>query len=96
MEKTVEELVSELTGLKSDLKMILDSYTLSANAQVNRILEVLEQKDFAGEVHPIPSRERLRKMTDRVRKIKMKPEKGRLKDLVRIQKVLDELTEVVS
>lgn len=96
MEKAVNELISELTGLKSNVNMILDNYTLSVNAQVNQILEVLEQRDFAGEVHPIPSREKIRDMKERVRKIKMKPEKGRLKDLVRIQKVLDEMAEDFS
>lgn len=96
MEKAVNDLISELIGLKSNVNMILDNYTLSVNAQINQILEVLEQRDFTGEVYPVPSREKLRDMKERVGKIKMKPEKGRLKDLVRIQKVLNEMAEDFS
>jgi len=90
-----EELKQELHALRSNFERIIESYSLNVKAQIGEMIEILEQKMENDEKVPVPKRKELEALIDTVQQLKLKPEKGRKKDLNRIQRVLDELSSVL-
>jgi hypothetical protein len=92
----VQELKQELHSLRSNFESIVEKYILNAKAQIDEILEKLDEKKLAEENQPLPKKKNLEKVLSMVQKLKLKPEKGRMKDIRKIQAVLDEFTSVLS
>src|SRR5262249_28324848 len=86
----VRQLESELGKLRSDLRTTVRAYSARLEIELARSRAALEASKPAEEL----SRERLHQLRDLtilVRKRKLKPEKGRRKDLRKIDSLIEEL-----
>jgi hypothetical protein len=88
------ELIQELYALRSTIDVIIDHYGMNVKARVEEMLRTLEGKEVIGEDQPNPDKKAIEKMLLKVRDLKVKPKKGRLKDLKRIGVLLDELSKL--
>ncbi len=91
----VQEVNQELQSLRSNFESIIEKYSLNVKAQIDELLEKLSEKNVEGEQQLLPKKKNLEKVLSKAQKLKLKPEKGRLKDIMKIQAVLDELTLVL-
>jgi len=93
-DELTQQLIQGLTGLQSAHKQIMDKYALNTKAQLAELMDYLMGK---GSDKPLAlSKGRLREMLEELTDLKLKPEKGRGKDLYRISKLLDELEEIIE
>ncbi len=67
---------------------------MNVKARVEEMLRTLEGKDIIGEDQPNPDTKTIEKMLVKIRDLKVKPKKGRLKDLKRIEALLEELSRL--
>ena len=88
------ELLSELNGLPAVLKEITARFTINARARLAEITSALEGKGFAGEQPKPASKKKVKEMLAAVRKLKLKPDKGRGKDIARVERLLEQLVEI--
>ncbi len=88
------ELIQELHALRSAIDVIIDHYVMNVKARVEEMLRTLEGKDIIGEDQPNPDTKTIEKMLVKIRDLKVKPKKGRLKDLKRIEALLEELSRL--
>jgi len=86
------ELKQELQSLRSDFELIIEKYSLNVKAQLEELIGILEQKEAGEEVKRIPGNKTLDRLIETLRNLKLKPGKGRGKDMKRIQRVLDQLS----
>jgi hypothetical protein len=81
------ELLRELAGLQSAWKEIAQKLSLNVRARFHDLQAVLEDKDC--DTPPTPKQ--LKAALAEIRECKIKPAKGRAKDLARIDGLLDSL-----
>jgi hypothetical protein len=86
------ELKQELQSLRSDFELIIEKYSLNVNARLEELIGILEQKESGEEARRIPGNKTLNRLIETLRNLKLKPGKGRGKDVKRIQSVLDQLS----
>ncbi len=87
----VVELLQELQGMQSSWKSILERYTLNVRSKFGDIATAIAGPAAEGETKAPLSKKQLDLMLLAIQRLKLKPEKGRGKDLARIEKVLDDL-----
>jgi hypothetical protein len=92
----VQELNQELSSLRSSFDSIVEKYSLNVKAQLDELLEKLSEKNVENEEQPLPKKKALDKVLAKVQKLKLKPEKGRIKDIMKIQAVLKDLVSIFS
>jgi hypothetical protein len=91
------ELSRELHSLRSNFESIIEKYSLNVKSQIEEMVQKLDmKKQPANEKIPLPKRKNIEKMISKIQKLKIKPEKGRQKDVRRIQGILDELSSIFS
>lgn len=91
------ELNQELHSLRSNFESIIEKYSLNVKSQIEEMVQKLDtEKQPSDEKLPLPKKKSLVKMVSRIQKLKIKPEKGRSKDVRRIQGMLDELSSIFS
>ena len=93
-EDLTQQLIQGLTGLQSAHKQILDRYMLNTKAQLAELVDSLMGK--GGAKLPTLSKGKIKEMIEELNDLKLKPEKGRGKDLYRISKLLDEMHEIIE
>jgi hypothetical protein len=86
-----EELVRQLVVLRSDINSIIDHCRINSISRVEEMLRLLERKDTIGDEQPEPEEKDIEEMLEKLDELRIKPKKGRLKDLKRIDALLDEL-----
>lgn len=91
----VKQLKSELADLRSDLRKTVRAYTARLEIELARSLAALEASKPAEQL-PRERLHELRDLTILVRKRKLKPEKGRRKDLRKIDSLIEELQLLVQ
>lgn len=87
-----KDVIVRLQRLRSTTKDISRSYL--ANME-HRILELMDEVNSSGKKGGIKTRT-LRRISDVLDELKLKPEKGRRKDLKKIDEALDELSREIS
>ena len=92
----MQEANQELNSLRSNFESIIEKYSLNVKAQIDELLEKLSEKNVEGEQQSLPKKKNLEKALSKVQNLKLKPEKGRIKDIKKIQAVIDEFTSVLS
>jgi len=90
----VQELNQEISALRSSFDSIVDKYSLNVKAKLDELLEKLSAKSTENEEQPLPKKRDLDKVLAKVKRLKLKPEKGRMKDIEKIQAVLKDLTSI--
>lgn len=81
------ELLRELSGLQSAWKEIAQKLSLNVRARLHELMAALEENAFEKS----PTAKQLKQALAEVRLLKIKPDKGRLKDLARIEKLVESL-----
>ena len=83
-----DELRAAVTELKVNLAESLAVYGKRVGGELDRVLAMIEGEDLAPE-------ETIEAMLERSRDIKLKPRKGRIKDLVRLEDVAEDLVAML-
>jgi hypothetical protein len=90
-----DELIGRLRVLRADIDVIVDHYRMNCIALVEEMLRILEHRALAREligeegVELTPTH--MKSMLSLLDGLKVKPKKGRLKDLKRIDALLSRL-----
>jgi hypothetical protein len=86
----IEELRRELESLRSALKQVVEQYSLRVGGQLAELVAALPHN--AGDRARM-SAKAMREMLGKLRSTKLKPAKGRTKDLTRIARLVDWLVD---
>ncbi len=78
-------LSDELSALRALVEETARQCELNMKARIDELLHVLESAERTDDPAPF------QKLSDRVKRVRAKPQKGRVKDLKRIHDVLDDL-----
>jgi len=88
---TKRELVERLRALRSDIDTVIDHFQINCTARVEEMLRVLERREMIGDDVSEPGAKSIQRMLSILDGVKLKPRKGRLKDLKRVVSLLDDL-----
>jgi len=92
----MKSVVEELESLRSDFKAALESYSTRIESEISAIRAAVE-KESVGEDAPSGAKMRdLRDMLTLLRKFQIKPEKGRRKDLKKLDALVGDLTLLIE
>lgn len=87
-------LIDSLSELQKTHKAIVDKYSIATRARLTDLLNSLRGKT-PEEGRPVAMKPaKAKEMLEEIRELKLKPEKGRGKDLYRIEKLLTELEDI--
>ena len=86
-----DELIGRLRVLRADIDVIVDHYRMNCISRVEEMLRILEHRDTITEDSVEPTIDNIKKMLSQLDDLRVKPKKGRLKDLKRIDTLLDQL-----
>jgi len=90
----INKLIKELHGLRTDLDTTIEQYSIRVNSLIVEMLRVLEGDEIIGDKPTIPRKERIEEMLIKLKRLKVKPNIGRAKDLRRIQILAEKLSEI--
>ncbi len=85
-------LAGDVAQLRLLLKDISDAVFSRLDAEAAAVLTALDEGGVPGDAPALPSAERIRVLRSAVADLKVKPRKGRVKDLGRLEAVLEVLT----
>ncbi len=85
--------VHELLALRASVEQTVENVKLKLAAQIAELVRVLETEPGANTVRP--SAKVAKVMTRRISETRLKPKKGRVKDLARVHELLDDLRELL-
>jgi hypothetical protein len=89
------DLVLELKALRSLVDEVVSHYGLNVKARIDEILHVIEVTGGPEGSRKPADPETFRKLALKAKRVKVKPQKGRAKDLRRIQDLVDGMCEVL-
>jgi len=90
-----QELSRELAILRTRVDEVARQYSLALKARIDEVLHTLALPDpEAG--HVLPEPRLVEKLVQKMKRLGEKPQKGRVKDLKRIQDLVDALAVAVS
>ena len=96
LSKLRKELVSELAQLRESLASSARVFTGNLDGELARILCVLERETIPGEPERLPSARIQAAMIAALEDLRVKPKKGRLKDLERIERLAGFLSRLMD
>lgn len=86
------ELIEALGGLQKTHQEIVDKYTVSIKERLHELIDGLRGR-APTDGRSTLSRSKAKEMLEELKDVKLKPEKGRGKDLYRIEKLVVELED---
>jgi hypothetical protein len=89
------ELVQHLKILHSDFEGIIRKYSLNVQAQMEEMIRMVEEESLE-ENQKVFKQKDIDNIVTNIRKMKTKPNRGRLKDIKRIQALLDDIDFILS
>lgn len=92
-QKAAAELVSELKNLRAALKEIVKQVSLRIDGRIADTLRVLEKKQAPGEPTALPGAKTSMQLAKKLRGVKVKPDKGKLKDIAHICQLVCKIAE---
>jgi hypothetical protein len=90
------QLVQELGGLRTTCREIVQAYELRVGAQIAALVDALSNQAAPEEQTRPPDAKRLTAALASVRGLKLKPKKGRAKDLAHLQQLAEKLTAALG
>ena len=93
-EEAARLLADEVEALRATCREAVQAYELRVGAQLAAAVDVL--RAAAGGKTKFPSQARLAESLSAVRAVKLKPKKGRVKDLARLQQLAEELSGLLG
>jgi len=95
-ESVAAKLNRALHAVRADLETCLEQYNLRIQARMAEIVRVLERREPSDSATPLPAPAALGAMLKRIEDLKLKPAKGRGKDLKRIDDLVAMLLDLVK
>lgn len=89
--KHAGQLQAALLALRGILKEIQEQYSVRTNGLLVQMMQLVDPPADAKEQPALPSRKTMEQMLGEIKALKVKPKKGRGKDLQRIQDLLEAL-----
>jgi len=86
-----EKLREALLGLRVSLNEVQEQYGIHTHGLMVQMLRILEAPPDAKKTHILPSRKTAELMVEEIGSLNIKPKKGRGKDLLRIQNLIEAL-----
>jgi len=86
-----KELAAEMKVLQSGFKEIVEHFCLRVDSQLLEIIRVLEKDQMLDEPMVLPAAKIARALTKKIHSLKLKPSKGKLKEIVQINKVVEKI-----
>ncbi len=84
-----EQLATELLSVKEALDGAVAQFGVRISGQLSEVLRALQGSEP-------PSKRALKEMIVKVQDVKLRPERGRIKDLLRLQALADDLVELLA
>jgi hypothetical protein len=92
-QKAAAELASEMKKIRADLKEIVKQVSLRIDDRIADTLQILEKKQAPGESSALPGAKASLQLAKKLRGYKVKPGRGRLKDIARICQLVCKIGE---
>ena len=92
-QKAAAELASEIKKLRTTLKEIVKQVSLRIDSRIADTLRILEKKQAPGEPCNLPGAKTTTRMAKKLRALKIKPCKGKLKDIAHIERMVEKIAE---
>lgn len=89
--KISQDILAELYSLRSNLSSIIEHTTIKLNSQITKLISLFENENIPMTKSKLPSAKNINMMVKKIKNIKLKPKKGRIKDIERISKLLEYL-----
>ncbi|HTY12778.1 MAG TPA: hypothetical protein VMD02_01170 [Candidatus Omnitrophota bacterium] len=86
--KLVQKTVKELSLLGSELKQLINIFSIRLDADLAEIRTIIEGRGITGQKIVLPSSKKLSKILKTMKKIRIKPQKARGKDFIKLQKAV--------
>lgn len=83
-----EQLVTGILDVKKALDEAVAQFSARVSGQLGEVLRALEGREPAA-------KGTIKALVERVRELKLKPEKGRLKDLMRLHDLAEDLVDML-
>jgi hypothetical protein len=87
-EDRIRELRRELRALQSIFDQILERYTINTKAKIDEIIRALDGGDSETK---LPGKKEIERMVLTLQKMQIKPEKGRFKDIRKINGTINDI-----
>jgi ABC-type sugar transport system ATPase subunit len=87
------ELAAELKVLRSALKEIVEHFNLRVDSHLVEMIRILEKDQILDEPLVLPSAKVAAQLAKKIRGLKLKPNKGKLKDIFQISKLVNKLAD---
>ena len=96
-ERLRRELVAELDRVRAELRESIAMFRMRLEGQITQIQDALSSPDLAEELPDAQARaEALLAMREAIRSLRVKPEKGRRRDLRRFERLIQALCDQVA
>ena len=92
-QKAAAELASEMKKLRITLKEIVRQVSLRIDDRIADALRILEKKQAPGEPIALPGAKTSLQLAKKLRGVKVKPDKGKLKDIAHICQLACKIAE---
>ncbi|HOT96488.1 MAG TPA: hypothetical protein PLG50_09200 [bacterium] len=89
--KHQEDLAAELTALRANFIDILSRYQVNQEAKLLACIESLSEQSMADPDSSHPDEKHILMILEQLHELRLKPEKGRFKDVRRINDLVDEI-----
>jgi uncharacterized protein YciW len=91
-----QDLLAELDEMRSELREAIEVFRLRLEGQITQVQDALAAPDPADGEPGASHAEMLAAMLDQVRRLRLKPEKGRRRDLKRLEALIEALRDQVT
>lgn len=92
-QKVAAELAAELKKVRAALKETIKQISMHIDKGIADSLRVLEKKQQPGEPCNLPGAKTTAQMAKKLRALKIKPAKGKLKDIAHIERMVEKIAE---
>jgi hypothetical protein len=86
----------ELRGLRAQLRETIEHYTARVDGTLASMITRMEGGQSTGEPPLVPPAKLSRAVVAELRELAIKPEKGRVKDLTRIKREVEDLATILE
>jgi hypothetical protein len=94
-QETAKALAAELNVLRSALKEMAEHFRLRVDSRLVEMIRILSREQVLDEPQVLPQAKCSRQWAEKVRALKLKPQKGKLKEMHRISKLVDKLAKAM-
>ena len=91
----IKNLLVRLYDLRVTMKEVIERYQVVTSGQLSGVILLLEDSQNSLKSSLKLRSKTLNSMTERLDELKLKPKKGRAKDLARIEEIIDRLSDMI-